>query len=272
MKLKKCGYIAAAVCGFFVAVWLVPPILHTAKRLCPVRPDGVSEADAMPQFARKHGINCSVCHTTVPELTRAGYEFRRAGFRMPDEIGKDTKFEGLKDMYSARVREEFRLTGKATDNAFVFHELTFYPITGAIGKWWAAETELTFAPGEKPEVENAYIRATYPHKDWLFTARAGILHPFEGYGASDRPISNIRPQFQSQRAKQGSFDTQVQIWNQDQEGLELGATYKDTTLTMAVLNGFNSETGAANEGDNNNSRDLLFFFNQIIGDNAGVSA
>lgn len=268
-----------AVLGVLVTLWLLPPVIHKGLRLCPVRPDGLSQAEAMPNWARKYGVNCSMCHTTVPRLTRAGYLFRRAGFRMPDEYGQEAKFNGLRDVYAARVREEFRGTrvtgGTSPSNlttAFAFHELTFYPISGAFGQWWGTETELTFSPSEAVEVENAYLRATYPHQDWLFTARAGIFHPFEGYGASDRPVSNIRPLFQTTPAKDGSFDTLVKLWGQDQEGAEVGATWKDTTLTLAVLNGFSPAKGAANEGNDKKRYDYLLFFNQFLGDRAGLSA
>lgn len=257
---------------------IVPPVVQRLRHQCPVRPDGVSEASAMPQWARRYGVSCSVCHTTVPSLTQAGYQFRRAGFRMPDEVGQDAKFANIGDMYSARIREEFQVkqtkqSGKQDKNtsAFAFHELTFYPVTGAFGKYWASESELTFAPESEVEVENAYVRAAYPKGDWLFTARAGIFHPFEGFGASDRPISNIRPLFQTSTANNGK-NMRVKLWGQDQEGLELGSTYKDTTLSLAVFNGYDAKEGAANVGDDNRKKDLLVFFNQMLGDKAAVSA
>lgn len=280
--------------GILLSIWTIPAMISTVFHLCPMRPDGARMAQAMPNWARKYGIECSVCHTTVPSLTRAGYLFRSAGFRMPDEYGQNAKFNGLKDMYAARIREEYRIkqvtggTSPSDTNGFAFHELTFYPISGAIGKWWAAESELTFAVDEHTEVENAYVKAAYPHKDWLFTARAGIFHPFEGYGASDRPVSNIRPLFQVQHAKNGSFDTGTQIWNQDQQGAELGASYKDTRLTLAILNGFAFSTDSAGNVTGNangangtvpgstdadkNKRDYLLFLNHLIGDKAALSA
>ncbi len=278
----------AALMGIFGVLWVLPPVIHDAFHLCPVRPDGVSGASAMPNWARKYGVDCSVCHTTVPSLTRAGYMFRAAGFRMPDEYGTEAKFNGLRDMYAARIREQYIVhqvtggTAPSDKNGFSFNEMTFYPISGAIGKWWAAESELTFDPDTATEVENAYVRATYPHKDWLFTARAGIMHPAEGYGGGDRPISNIRPMFQTTTAKRGSFDTGVKLWNLDQQGGEVGASYKDSRLTLAVFNGINWEAGGvgpadggglglhSNPDDNNNKKDYLLNFVQLFGDKASL--
>lgn len=244
---------------------------------------GVTNASAMPQFARRTGMSCSGCHTTVPELNQMGFNYRRAGFRLPDEIGKDVKVAGLKDLYAARIREEFKVTGAATQgdaantkvaptNAFVFHEFTFYPITGAFGKYWAAESELTIgSSGAGVDLENAYIRGTFPvMADAFVSARAGIFHPFEGYGGSDRTVSNIRPLIYSTVV--GPFAALGTKVGQDQEGVEVGAAYKDTTLNLAILNGYSSGNNAANKGDLDNNRDFRLFFNQMLGENAAVSA
>src|ERR1041385_9540486 len=53
-------------------------------------------ANAMPLFARKYGVPCSTCHTTIPRLNETGYKFRAAGFRMLADIGKcgAAKFTG----------------------------------------------------------------------------------------------------------------------------------------------------------------------------------
>ncbi len=42
----------------------------------------------MPMFARKYGVCCGTCHTTIPRLNLTGYKFPAAGFRMPEEIGQ----------------------------------------------------------------------------------------------------------------------------------------------------------------------------------------
>ena len=49
---------------------------------------GLPVANAMPLFARKYGVPCSTCHTTIPRLNETGYKFRAAGFRLLEEIGK----------------------------------------------------------------------------------------------------------------------------------------------------------------------------------------
>src|SRR5579863_1256008 len=51
----------------------------------------LAPADAMPMFARKYKLPCTACHDALayPRLNSVGYKFRRAGFRMPENIGKD---------------------------------------------------------------------------------------------------------------------------------------------------------------------------------------
>ena len=281
-RVRRAGIIGLAVVGILTASWVLPPFIHQSLRLCPVRPDGVSEASALPQFARRYGVDCAVCHTVVPRLTPVGYKFRRAGFRMPDEYGEEAKFTGLKDIYGVRVRQQYTVNAAATDataanvkvpatNAFTTPELNLYPISGAFGKWWATRTELAVTSGEAIAVENAYIRATYPKGDWIFSTRAGIMHPYEGYGGSDESFGNFDPLFLSNSAKNGAFDTGVMLVGQNQSGAEGNIGYKDSTLSVAILNGYNTLKTAANKADDNNLRDLRVFFNQMIGERAAAS-
>ena len=66
-------------------------------------------ANAMPQFARKFKLPCAACHDalTFPRLNDVGYKFRRAGFRMPENIGKEelTDFS-MADYFSARAQAD----------------------------------------------------------------------------------------------------------------------------------------------------------------------
>lgn len=43
-------------------------------------------AVAIPAFARKYNLTCVHCHTMPPRLTRFGYAFYRAGFRLPEDF------------------------------------------------------------------------------------------------------------------------------------------------------------------------------------------
>jgi hypothetical protein len=168
-------------------------------------------------FARKLGVPCATCHTTIPRLNEVGYKFRAAGFRFPEQIGKEEekKFE-LGDYFSARIQPRYdtQLTNqpngaavanviggvvgpRTQTNTFSFMETTLYPLTGSWGKYLGSLSELSFSPEDFFEVENAYIRFVKGSAKGFFIARGGIFHPWEGFGASDRPYSNARPLFQT---------------------------------------------------------------------------
>ena len=197
----------------------------------------------MPMFTRKYNLECGSCHTVVPKLTKMGMEFRAAGFRMPDDIGKDdTEANNVSTQMATRLQTRYDLA--RTDNAGVktdksqltFQEVTFYPLTGAFNRNYASLFELSVAPEEPVEIENAYVRGDWKSGAGYFSGRVGIFHPFEGFGASDRPVSLSRPLFQTTPAKfnQSTFFTP---WNFDESGLELGWSQENTMLRATLFNG-----------------------------------
>ncbi len=253
-------------------------------------------ARAMPNFSRREGFDCTTCHTTIPRLNRFGYEYRNSGFRTPDTIG-DRKQKDLPDfgtMFAARLQTEpsfvrTRTGGTTTNRGQIsYFETTLYPLVGSFGRWWSSEGELSFAPGEGFEVENAYVRATFGSAASRFNARVGVFHPWEGYGASDRPITINRPLFQRVPARYGAGagNTFFTLWGFDQAGIELGYTFAGFNIAASVLNGLvvREEEGRfiadpfqggalsrANDDPNYNSKDYQVFANQFFGD-AALSA
>ncbi len=234
----------------------------------------------MTNFARKYGVECSLCHTVVPRLTPTGFRFRAAGFRMPEEIGEKQKEEfKLKDYFAARIQARWDVkqtkvgSASSTSNQLTFHEFTFYPLSGAFDKTFSSLVEMSFPSGETAEIENAYLRANLGKPESYWSVRAGIFHPFEGFGASDRPMSLSRPLFQTNPANYDQ-NTYFKIWGFDQAGLEVGYSYKNSFLRLTVFNGINSEGEPAQGGDlqksddspSFNNKDVQFTFTQLLGD------
>lgn len=220
---------------------------------------GGSDAYAMPMFSRKLGVPCETCHTTIPRLNQTGYKFRAAGFRFPEQIGKpdEKKFE-LGDIFSARgqARYDTQVTNqpngaavsnlvsgvpgpRTTTNAFSFMEFTLYPLTGSWGKYFSSLSELSFSPEDFIEVENAYVRFNYGTENRFFSARAGVFHPWEGFGASDRPFSNGRALFQTSPISAGgrAVPYVFQPWGLDEVGLEVGGDFNKLSVRAAILGG-----------------------------------
>ncbi len=261
-------------------------------------------ASAMPNFARRYNADCGLCHTQVPKLNRFGYEFRLAGYRAPGEIGKDEKPFNLGDFFTARIQEQYNYqkhetptgAGKTTNSQLEFVEATLYPLTGAWGKNFASLVELSMAPGDIFEVENAYVRGAWGDQDGWFQAKIGVMHPWEGFGASDRPLGNIRPLFQKMSAGAQKGDGGVAsaasgspfyLWNLDESAAEVGYHYPKTGTSVAarVSNGLIWNPDAPNFVDPaqggelskgrtdpaHNSKNYQFFLNQFITDSSAVS-
>jgi hypothetical protein len=225
----------------------MPPILRSYK------------FHPMPMFARKYGVPCETCHTTIPRLNEVGYKFRAAGFRFPEQIGKaeEKKFD-LGDTISARiqVRYDTQVTNqpngaavanviggvpgpRTTTNALSFMEGTIYPLTSSWGKYFSSLTEFSFSPEDVWEIENAYARFNYGSADRFFSLRGGVFHPWEGFGASDRPFSNVRPLFQTSAISAGgrAVPYVFQPWGLDEVGVEAGADIKKLSFRAAILGG-----------------------------------
>ncbi|MFI5345549.1 MAG: hypothetical protein ACHQ51_04165 [Elusimicrobiota bacterium] len=301
-RIGRPGVLAMAVVGVLAASWILPPAVHQARRLCPVRPDGVSEAGAYSNFARRYGVSCSVCHSSYPQLTEVGYKFRIAGYRMPDEIGNDAKWSNWGDNAALRMSETYTAaatkgnTGGSTPetNGFSNSGIEMYPLEGAFGKYVAFNSEVDFVAGKTPvgtvkNTDASYsaaagtpgqvamntmnLLATFPiNADSFATVRTGLFQATQGYGASDRGVGNLSPTFKP-------TPSQVQPGNGTKkftyagfaptgEGIELAYNWKGTHIAAQVLNGYNSFNASANQGEDNHYKDFGLFINQMIGESA----
>ena len=79
-RIRRAGTLALTIIGVLAVSWLLPPAVHKLRRQCPVRPDGVDQAEALPSFARKYKISCSQCHSGFPVLNAYGRQFKMNGF------------------------------------------------------------------------------------------------------------------------------------------------------------------------------------------------
>jgi hypothetical protein len=300
-RLNRAGVLGLAVTGLLASAWVLPPVVHRVRRMCPVRPDGVREAAAYANFARRYGVGCEVCHTSVPQLNETGYKFRVAGYRMPDEIGSEAKWGNWGDNMSLRLQENYNVaatkgstSSTPETNGFVNGGLELYPLEGAFGKYMAANGEVDFAAGKTPttvvnntaansynlgkgnagqvSMTNMNMIATLPiNADSFVTARTGLISAFQGYGASDRGVGLISPTFKptpSQVQPGGTKSFTYPGFGSSGEGLELAYNWKGTHVSAQVVNGYNSNTGSTYQGEDNHLKDFGVFANQMIGENA----
>ncbi len=271
----------------FKKIIIVSSLLFIAWVLFPP-----TNGNAMPNFAREYGADCTMCHTNIPKLNRTGYEFRLAGYRLPSEIGKEEKPFNLGDFFAARFQDQFRYAvskpavgEKSTTNQLEFLEFTMYPLTGSWGRNFASIGELSMAPDDVFEFENAYVRGAYGNDAGWFQAKVGIMHPWEGFGASDRPIGTVRPLFQRQKTAASPFV----LWNLDESAVEVGYHIgaSGTSIAGRLSNGImwkgdqsgNAEPaqgGALSKTENGNTlgvdrKNYQFFLNQFFARESAVT-
>ena len=230
-------------------------------------------AFGLPNFARRYSATCSMCHSTPPHLNAVGYNFRRAGYRLPGEIGQEIKPD-LSHLYAMRGQLVYETSYEDTSgkkfnahSEFQFGETNLHPATGAFLNNWSSGFELTFTGEDAPsvEVENAYARYTYGNQERFMTVRAGQMKPFEGYGASDRPLGNYWPLIEVYTPAHYAQGSGHQLQDQSQLALELGGTWKTSTLSLAALNGYQNGI----QGDADERRDVAVVANQLIGETGG---
>ncbi len=79
-KMRRAWRAGLVLFLIFGSAWLLPPMVHHWRHLCPVKPDGIAESYAVPAFARKYGVSCSQCHTAWPDLNAYGRWFKIQGY------------------------------------------------------------------------------------------------------------------------------------------------------------------------------------------------
>lgn len=95
--------------------WLAP--VAAVVSLAALAGIAAERADAIPAFARRYSMSCSVCHAPFPRLTAFGSSFADRGFRMPSpeaEPAEATKETGDPELQlAAAVPLAIRMDGHA---------------------------------------------------------------------------------------------------------------------------------------------------------------
>ena len=115
----------------------------------------VQDAKAIPAWSRKYNADCSLCHyPVVPRLNSFGHQFRRAGYRTPDEFNKDQDVTKVGDFLAARLRGRFdyqNKEGQIERTAFTLNDATFF-YAGALSKHFSGFIEAEIESDGEVEV------------------------------------------------------------------------------------------------------------------------
>lgn len=252
----------------------------------------------MPMFARRYGVSCAACHTSPPRLNETGYQFRAAGFRMPDEIGTNIErpFKPV-DYIGFRLQPRFRVDSSSigseqqrhTDvNVFAAEGYLWY---GPISKHFSVATKVTFWPEESEETElnervEGVVRFTYGKPDSFLDIRAGVPHPTEGFGGSESySVSNSKPFIEELKTANHDQDTFYTMTGLHQAAATVGYYRKRTTVRAYITSGMrlvlDDEDGKLQgvgrkepfsksiAGSGKGGPDFQLFFNQILHPDGG---
>ncbi len=235
----------------------------------------VRDSEAIPAWARKYGVDCSMCHyPAVPRLNSFGQKFRWAGYRMPDEFGKEQDVTRVGDFFSTRVRTRFEYENpeeKIERTEFTLHDATLF-YAGAFTKNFSGFVEAEFEPEDGSTDTNliGQLQGVFGTADGFFSFRIGQMHVLQrvGVGGLDRPtgISTTPVYSTTLTFNPLGEDVGLKI-SEDQKGLELAYVHGSNRFLVLVLNGLDEEAKGRNKNfDEDPDKDYLVAYERILDD------
>lgn len=238
----------------------------------------ISEAQAIPAWARKYDQPCVMCHyPAVPRLNTLGHKFRQAGFRMPDEFNQEIKAENVSNYLSARGRGQYVFTD-FEDNTptqpdisdFRWNDTTLF-YAGPVGRNFSGFAEVEWKAEDDIGLV-AQISGIWGNPDHFTTFRAGQFHTLSrvGFGGFDRPTGISTPSIRASKLTDTAVNFNLGL---DQRGLEVAHVLQSSFLPepsrviFQVTNGIDS-SGSGTGSDNDSQKDYLLAFEQILDDRA----
>lgn len=237
----------------------------------------VQESQALPSWSRKYGADCSACHyPVVPRLNSFGQQFRRAGYRMPDEIGKEQDVSKVGDFMSMRTRVRAGYDdreGKVARTETTVSDATLF-YAGSISKHFSAFAEAEFRSDGEVDLEIAQIQGVFGTADRYVSIRAGQGLPLQkvGFGGFDRPAgisTNLLHSTAVTRTGTGAGDIRGANFalNREQKGIEVAYVQGPGRLAASIWNGMDTRgTGAGTRIDMDSQKDYLVFYEHILDD------
>ena len=239
----------------------------------------VRESQAIPAWARKYNADCSMCHyPVIPRLNSFGHQFRRAGYRTPDEFNKEQDVTKVGDFFSARLRTSFSYQnkqGQIEKTQFTLDDATFF-YAGAISKNFSGFVESEIVSNGETELLGQ-LQGVFGKSDRYLGFRMGQMHTLTrvGFSGFDRPSGiSTNPLLSTTLTRAGPINGANFALNTDEKGLEIAYVQGRGRLLAQILNGVNQDgSGTANQGDVDADKDFQVAYEHILDDIAsGVTA
>jgi hypothetical protein len=237
-------------------------------------------SQAIPDFARKYGFNCSMCHTGFTKLNDFGQRYRDNGYQIPGQQGKEKNvFEsGLPialrttlgyTSYNANdgTASTFNLLGFDLLAAGVLHKnisflLIYTPRIDIPSNSYLGSDILNSNASQTGSLESVSLVFSNIIKDAL-NIRVGRFEPAYHVISSRRSYYLIQPyEIYSMTTPNNSFG-----FNDNQIGIEATGHFR---FGFKYAAGFVNGTGG--NPDNNNKKDVYMNLMQTIGKGDGQSA
>lgn len=232
-------------------------------------------ASAMPMFARKYKVDCSMCHAAVPRLNSTGFKFKAAGYRMEWEIGKDQDDSVLKlenytafvSILNAPLQTQLNQANQQSTTTLSVgaNEIDVHPITGSFGKYWGSGFELDGLPSGQVSLNQAFLTFTTGSADSFGAAQVGVIPNFLGYGILDRPAAVSTPVVLSESANNPILDTLFNWANPRAAGVALSYWTGDTYINGSIRNRLiSTSNGIDGLGGSGHMGDILLSVTQFL--------
>jgi len=226
------------------------------------------EASAIPAFARKYNADCAMCHyAAYPRLNSFGLQYRRMGYRTPNEINKDQDVANVNNYLAGRIRSQVaydNTKGTKERTEFRAPEVSLLYM-GAISRHWSAYIH-GFADNGSNVDFHGHVMGMWGDMDKAFMVRFGQMHMLnqEGVGGFDRPVgitsSPIHASPLTRNAAPMIFHFDLR-----RKGAEIAYVYGPGRLFAQVTNGLD-ETGSGTRriGDIDPRKDFLIGYDHIL--------
>jgi hypothetical protein len=235
------------------------------------------QTQAIPEFARKYGFNCMMCHTSFPRLNDFGQRYRDNGYQLPDQEGKE------KTVFDQSIPVSMRLSlgnttynnQSGTTNSFnlygfdflaagVLHKnisflLIYTPRVDLPTRDYSGPNTLSINPLQQGSLESVSLIFSNVVKDAL-NLRVGRFEPAYHVFSSKRSYYLFQPY----EIYNLTTPNNMYSFNENQIGIEATGHFDfGFKYAAGIVNG----TGG--NSDNNMNKDVYLNMTQTIGKGAG---
>jgi len=229
------------------------------------------ESHAIPAWARKYNADCAMCHyAAYPRLNSFGLQFRRTGYRTPNEVNKDQDIANVSNFLSGRIRTQFAYENtKGTTERTEFRNTEVSILyMGAISRHWSgylhgfSET----GPNGSNTDFHGHIMGMYGNMDRFVMVKVGQSHMLfqEGIGGFDRPVAITPPPIYTTPLTLNTTPMTF-TFDQRQRGAEIDFVYGPGRLFGIIYNGLDQTgSGTTRAGDINPGKDFIIGYDHIL--------